>query len=113
MHFIWYWPARNGIRCAGIDKSCEICKQVKHDGFHQSVSHGALFAARLWEKVVVYYMLATLPVTHRSNKWVLDLTDHFTRWQDALSLSEAPAIAKGLSREVGCSHSDRGFQLEY
>ena len=40
---------------------------------------------------VVVDLLETLPETEKSNKWMLVLTDHFSRWQDAIALPDATA----------------------
>ncbi len=66
-------------------------------------------------------MVGPLPVTSQGNKWILVLSDHFTRWHDALPIPDAtaPTIAStldtkvfsvlGLPEEI---HSDRGTQFE-
>ena len=57
----------------------------------------------------------------RGNRWILVLTDHFTRWQDALALPDAtaPVVAHALDERVFCYlglpeqiHSDQGAQFE-
>jgi len=62
-----------------------------------------------------------MPETHRGNKWILVLTDHFTRWQDALALPDAtaPVVASALDERVFCYlglpeqiHTDQGAQFE-
>ena len=62
-----------------------------------------------------------MPKTPRDNEWILVLTDHFTRWQDALPLPDSTAVTVaealetrvfayfGLPEEI---HSDRGPQFE-
>ena len=51
-----------------------------------------------WQKVAVG-LVGPFPVTPRVNRWVLVLTDHFTRWQDALALPDA-VVANALDERV-------------
>ena len=61
-----------------------------------------------------------MPKTQRENQWILVLSDHFTRWQDAISLVDATAqtVATALDEWVFCYfglpeqiHSDLGKQF--
>ena len=65
--------------------------------------------------------MGPLPETSRGNKWILVLTDHFSRWQNALALPDAtaPTVATQLDERVFCYlglpeqiHSDQGAQFE-
>ena len=62
-----------------------------------------------------------MPETSRGNKWILVLIDHFTRWQDAIPLTDAtaPVVASTLDERVFCYlglpeqlHTDQGAQFE-
>jgi transposase InsO family protein len=62
-----------------------------------------------------------MPETPRNNRWILVLTDHFTRWQDALPIpdSTASVVAQALDSRVFCYfgileqlHSDQGSQFK-
>jgi len=62
-----------------------------------------------------------MPPTPRGNSWFLVLTDHFTRWADALAISDASAttVAQVLDQHVFCYfglpeqiHSDQGAQFQ-
>ena len=66
-------------------------------------------------------LVGPLPETARGNKWILALSDHFTRWQNALALPDAtaPTVATGLKEHAFCYfglpeqiHSDQGAQFE-
>ena len=119
LRLIWYWPGiTSDVR--RLVNSCEICQQAKYGGLHRASIHGPLFAGRPWQKLAVD-LVGPMPVTPRNNKWILVLTDHFTRWQDALPLPDATAavIAGVLEKRVFCYfglpeeiHSDRGSQFE-
>ncbi|XP_067937269.1 uncharacterized protein [Watersipora subatra] len=66
-------------------------------------------------------IVGPFPVTPRKNKWVLVLTNHFTQWQDALTLPDvtAPVVANALDERVFCYlklpeqiHMHQGAQFE-
>ena len=119
LRLIWYWPGMSAdVR--RIIKTCETCQKAKSGGVKASTSQGPLWVGRPWQKVAID-LVGPLPLTPRGNQWVLVLTDHFTRWQDALALPDAtaPTVAEtldnrvfsyfGLPEEI---HSDRGAQFE-
>ncbi|XP_067947474.1 uncharacterized protein [Watersipora subatra] len=49
-----------------------------------------LYAGRPWQRLAVD-LVGPLPPTPRGNSWVMVLTDHFTRWSDALAIPDATA----------------------
>ena len=60
-------------------------------------------------------------LTPRGNQWILVVTDHFTRWQDALAIPDAtaPVVATALDERIFCYlglpeqlHADQGPQFE-
>ena len=66
-------------------------------------------------------LVGPFPETARRNNWVLVLTDHFTRWQNAIPLPDAtaPTVATALDERVFCYfglpeqiHTDQGAQFE-
>ena len=71
-------------------RSCEICQSAKHGGTAGSVGTRRLYAGRPWQ-VVAVDLVGPMPETPRGNRWILVLTDHFTRWQDALAIADATA----------------------
>ena len=115
----WYWPGiTSDIR--RLVNSCEVCQQAKSGGLTHPSSQGSLWVGRPWQKVAID-LVGPLPLTSRGNQWILVLTDHFTRWQDAIPLPDAtaPIIAEALDSRVFCYfglpeeiHSDRGAQFE-
>ncbi|XP_067949612.1 uncharacterized protein [Watersipora subatra] len=63
----------------------------------------------------------TISCHTKGEQWILVLTDHFTRWQDALTLPDAtaPVVANALDEGVFCYlglpeqiHTDQGAQFE-
>ena len=79
-----------------------------------------MFTGRAWQKLAVD-LVGPLPETSRGYKWILVISDHFTRWQDALALPDAtaPTVATAQEEHVFCYfglpeqiHSDQGAQFE-
>ena len=115
----WYWPGmtaevRRHVQC------CEICQRAKTGGLHPAQGRRRLHAGRPWQKLAVD-LVGPMPETPRGNKWILVISDHFTRWQDAFPLPDAtaPTVATFLEERVFCYfglpeqlHSDQGAQFE-
>jgi len=62
-----------------------------------------------------------MPLSAEGNTWILVLTNHFTRWADALAIPEtsAPTIAWALNQKVFCYvefpeqiHTEQGTQFQ-
>jgi len=62
-----------------------------------------------------------MPLSARGNTWILVLTDHFTRWVDALAIpvTSAPTVARVLNQKVFCYfglpekiHTNKGAQFQ-
>ena len=101
-------------------KNCEVCQSAKSGGAHPSKGQQRLHAGRPWQKLAVD-LVGPMPPTSRQNRWILVLTDHFTRWQDALAIPDAtaPTVATTLDERVFCYlglpeqiHTDQGAQFE-
>ena len=98
----WYWPGMTAdVR--RVVRSCEVCQAAKSGGNHQPGGRQRLFVGRPWQKVAVD-LVGPMPETTRGNRWILVLTDHFTRWQDAIALPDAtaPVVATALDERVFC-----------
>ena len=103
-----------------VVRSCEVCQAAKSGGTHSAGSRQRLYAGRPWQKVAVD-LVGPMPETARGSKWILVLTDHFTRWQDAIAIPDAtaPVVATTLDERVFCYlglpeqiHTDQGAQFE-
>jgi len=66
-------------------------------------------------------LVGPMPLCARENTWILVLTDHFTRWADALAIPDAsaPTVARALDQNVFCIlglpeqiHTDQGAQFQ-
>ena len=98
----WFWPGMmSEIR--KLVRTCETCQLAKHSTVPQSGNRQWLYSGRPWQKVAVD-LVGPFPQTERGNQWILVLTDHFTRWQDALPLPDAtaPVVAKALDSRIFC-----------
>lgn len=62
---------------------------------------------RPWQKLAVD-LVGPLPEEDRGNRWILVLTDHFTRWQNALAIPDAtaPVIATTLDESYVVARTD-------
>ena len=115
----WYWPGMTADVRRAV-KTCEQCQVAKHGGLHPSSGRRRLYAGRPWQQVAID-LVGPFPPTPRNNRWILVLSDHFTRWQDALPLPDATAstVAQVLEDRVFSYfglpeqlHSDQGAQFE-
>ena len=115
----WYWPGLTADVRRAI-KSCEVCQCAKTRGNHPAKGRQRLYAGRPWQKLAVD-LVGPMPETARKNRWILVVTDHFTRWQDAIPIPEAtaPVVASTLDTRIFCYfglpeelHSDQGAQFE-
>jgi hypothetical protein len=100
LRLTWYWPGMTSdVR--RLVRSCEICQRAKSGGLRPSSRQGPLWVGRPWQKVAID-LVGPMPVTARGNRWILVLSDHFTRWQDALALPDAtaPIVAEALDSRV-------------
>ena len=115
----WYWPGMTA-ETRGVVRSCEVCQAAKKGGTHAPGGRQRLFAGRPWQKVAID-LVGPMPATPRGNRWILVLTDHFTRWQDAIAIPDAtaPVVAATLDERIFCYlglpeqiHTDQGAQFE-
>ena len=115
----WYWPGMTGdIR--RLLKKCEVCQAAKHSTHKPGVGRQRLFAGRPWQ-VVSIDLVTPLTETSRGNKAILVLSDHFTKWRDAIPIPNGTAevVADVLDQRVFSYfglperiHSDRGTNFE-
>ena len=115
----WFWPNMTS-EVRRFVKSCEICQKSKKGGTRNDNPGQKLYAGRPWQTLAID-LVGPLPETARRNKWILTVTDHFTRWQEAFPIVDAtmPTIAEVLEERIFCPyglperlHSDQGAQFE-
>jgi len=69
---------------------CEVCQASKHGHSIETAGRLCLHADHLWQ-VVAVDLVGPMPTSKRDNNEILVLTDHFTRWADALAIPDASA----------------------
>ena len=115
----WYWPGMTRDVRVQL-RQCEICQASKHGRAPETTGRRRLYAGRPWQ-VVAVDLVGPMPVSARGNSWILVLTDHFTRWSDAIAIPDAtaPTVARTLDQRVFCYmglperiHSDQGAQFQ-
>jgi len=71
--------------------------------------------------VVAVNLVGHMPPTSRGNSWTVVSTDHFTKWADALAISDgsAPTVSQVLNQNIFCYfglpeqiHLDQGAQFQ-
>jgi len=101
-------------------RQCEICQVSKHGRLPGEAGRRRLYTGRPWQ-VVSVDLVGPMPLTPRGNSWILVLTDHFTRWANALAIPDAsaPTVARVLDQHVFCYfglpeqiYSDQGAQFQ-
>ena len=90
----WYWPGQH----ADVRRHVERCLTCQRSNVSQSRTTGEkyhLYAGRPWQ-ILAIDLCGPFPATPRGNTIVLVMTDHFTRWCDAIPLVDgrAETIAK-------------------
>jgi len=115
----WYWPSMERDVRLRV-KGCEICQASKHSRLPGGAGRRRLYTEKPWQ-VVAVDLVEPMPLTPRGNCWISVLTDHFTRWADALAIPDAsaPTVARVLDQNVFCYfglpeqlHSDQGAQFQ-
>ena len=87
LRLTWYWPGM-AADVRKLVRTCEVCQVAKPGGLQAAGSRQRLYAGRPWQ-VVAIDVVGPMPESPRGKKWILVLTDHFTRWQDAIALPDA------------------------
>ena len=100
--------------------TCETCQAAKHSNPVPNKNRQRLQAGRPW-LVLSVDLVGPLTPTPRGNTAILVLSDHFTRWRDAIPVQNGSAetIAETLEKRVFCYlrvperiHTDQGAQFE-
>ena len=114
----FYWPGYENDVTKWISE-CQACQQQKAPQPTHPAPLGTIKASHLFEKIS-WDIMGPLPVTSQGNKYVLVITDLFTKWTEAfpLKVTDSETLAKILVNEVICRygvpsslHSDQGANL--
>ena len=114
----WYWPGMTGL-VRRLVRECAACQGAKAPPTRNRAKNH-LYAGRPWQ-VLAIDLFGPLPQTQAGNNVVLVMTDHFTRWCDAIPLPDGKAatVARALDERVFAYfgiperiHSDQGRQFQ-
>ena len=102
LQLTWYWVGLHAdVR--KIVRSCEVCQKAKSGGLQPTKGQQRMYARRPWQKLAVD-LVGPMPETGAGNRLILVITDHFTRWQDAIAVPDAtaPVVATTLDQRIFC-----------
>lgn len=114
-----YWP---GLKANVEDwcRKCEDCARRKMPSKYPRAPLGTYIVGAPLERIALD-ILGPLPKTARGNRYILVISDYFTRWVEAFPMpdQETGTVAKILIEEFICRyglpkelHSDQGRQFE-
>lgn len=115
----WFWPSMTQD-VSRVVQSCEICQAAKHGNRPHTTGKRRLYAGRPWQ-ILAVDLVGPMPTSNNGNHWILVMTDHFTRWSDAIGIPDAtaPVVAEALDKRIFCYHglpeqihTDQGAQFE-
>lgn len=115
----YYWPGcRKDVRT--YVAGCETCSKRKSPNVTKRAPMKVVETGIPMERVATD-ILGELPKTDRGNRYILVVSDYFTKWTDSFAMPnmEAQTVAKILVKEVFAKlgvprilHSDQGRQYE-
>ena len=114
----FYWPGYESAVERWV-KECPACQQRNPPQPHPKAPLGTISASYPFEKVS-WDIMGPLPTSESGNKYILVITDLFTKWVEAfpLKVTDSVTLATILVNEVVCRygvpsyiHSDQGANL--
>ena len=115
----WYWPGMYADVRRFVS-SCIKCQQSKTTQGRTAGERYHLFAGRPWQ-VLAVDLCGPFPKTLRGNTQILVMSDHFSRWSDAIGIPDGKAdtVATTLDERIfsywgipEVIHTDQGRQFE-
>ena len=114
----YYWPGYERDVQAWISE-CSQCQQRKAPNPAAQAPLGTVVAKHPFD-ILSWDILGPLPLTNQGNKYILVVTDLFSKWTEAFALktTDSETLARVLVDEVICRygmpstlHSDQGANL--
>jgi transposase InsO family protein len=114
----FYWPGYEDYIKAWL-QHCEKCQKRNPPQPHPCAPLGRIIANHPFQ-VVTWDIMGPLPASSRGNKYVLAITDVFTKWVEAFPTksTDTETLATILTNEIVCRygvpeklHSDQGANL--
>ena len=116
----YYWPGlQRDVR--QYISACEICTMSKKATKRERAPMQILGSGAPMERIALDIVGELSPTTQRGNKYILVISDYFTKWVEAFAMPnmEAITVAEILAKEViarygvpSTIHSDQGKQFE-
>ena len=86
----FYWPAMK-LDITEFCRTCDACAARKPSPKQNKAPMGHILSGAPMEKICVD-MLGPLPLTHQNNKYILVISDVFTKWTEAIPLPDQEAL---------------------
>ena len=118
MRYRFYWPGYE-LDVERWVRECETCQKRKNPQPRPQAPLGTISASHPFQKIT-WDIMGPLPVTRKGNKYILVVTDVFSKWVEAfpLQVTDGLTLTSILMDEVICwysvpqqLHSDQGSNL--
>ena len=115
----FYWPSMSK-EILNYCKSCDLCVSRKTSQKSNKAPLGQYLVGEPMERVALD-VLGPLPVSNKGNKYILVMSDCFTKWTEAIAIpdQESRTIITTFINEIVCRfgtplqiHSDQGRNFE-
>ncbi|KII60697.1 Retrovirus-related Pol polyprotein [Thelohanellus kitauei] len=101
-------------------QDCDSCNRNKHRNYTPKAKLTPIVSRSLFSMWCIDFV-GPLPTTKNGNRYILVMTDHFSRWVEAVALPDqtAESTSKAVLSNIVCRygvpegiHSDKGTQFE-
>lgn len=115
----FYWPGMKDF-IQNYCRQCDLCFARKPKSRKEKAPLGSYLVGEPMERIAID-ILGPLPITKNRNRFILVITDMFTKWTEAVAIptQESTTVAKALVDNFICRfgsplqlHSDQGRNFE-